>query len=119
MLSVCEGANTRPQMPLSVIQVIETIDDTPSTWMFVFTAISATLVPLTGFLDSLIYGWDRKVWDAVVACLLWRRQGPRAGLPSGTNQQSTNRQPLADDQEGRYGVGQELTEETFAFSDSD
>jgi hypothetical protein len=97
------------------MQIMDTVTDegdTPSDATFGLTVVATTLVSLTGFFDSLIYGWDRKLWDAVVALLFCRqRHPPRVCLlpEKGTKGSINRRQDRAD--------GVEPTEETLAFSD--
>jgi hypothetical protein len=112
-----------------VLQIMETMDSTPSVPMFVFTVISASLVPLTGFLDSIIYGWDRKLWESLVACLTCGRRrrnrsrsrallgagGGRNGRSASVNGAAAAAAAGADNHQ--YGAARE--ESTFAFSDSD
>lgn len=114
-------------IPLAVLQIMETVDSTRSAPMFVFTVISASLVPLTGFLDSIIYGWDRTLWESLVACLTCsrrRRNRSRSrallGAGGGRNGRSTSVNGVAaagGDNHHQYGAARE--ESTLAFSDSD
>jgi hypothetical protein len=103
------------------------VDHDPSVAMFTMTVISATLVPLTGFLDSIIYGWDRKLWECLGAscltCSRYRRRRARSALLRGGNATQTTINGLAaastDERAPPYGASRLDTEETIAFSDSD
>jgi len=112
-------------IPVFVAQILQKTTHTASVPMFVFTAISSLLVPLTGFLDSIIYGWDKKLRDVIVRCFRGRgwRQRPKAGRLAvvGDHLQwiqdpySINSTPG----ENKATIAGEERTETFNFSDSE
>src|SRR5690348_329548 len=66
-----------PQIPLIVLTIMSNVDNEPTTELFVSAAISCCVLPLGGFMDAMIYGWDTKLWEALLACLFCKRRRSR------------------------------------------
>lgn len=112
------------KIPLTILEIMTHVDGKASTQLFVFAAISTTVVPLAGFLDSIVYGVDRKLWDALMACMLCqrrKRQDNDGRINGGVGLLDPIRR-----KKGTYGIQRKRsidrsfpTEETVTFDDDE
>jgi len=68
--------------PVAISETLQQLWDKPTTIVVAFTVMSSFLVPLTGFLDSIIYGWDGNMWSATLTCLRSKRPKRSSGEPT-------------------------------------
>jgi hypothetical protein len=74
-------------IPGVAVQILGAIDLDPSMPFFVVTVIGSLLLPFNGFLDSLVYGWNRQLLEELRVhcyrncwCFGWGRGGGHEAL---------------------------------------
>lgn len=104
------------QVPLVVLQILATIERETSTQLFVAAMVSMVLTPLSGFFDSIIYGWDRKIWEGVLRFLQLRKKSTKKF--SGLINRHSNDLPRGVND--NYGMREDSSPTgSFAFYDDD